>query len=86
MTRRGKAELQAVSEARDWLNWFLAAIARGELPVASDLMARLEGAVAAIDALDRMTPAMSRGGLWSGVRRQPDALFEAHDRLRTALE
>jgi hypothetical protein len=46
-----KSELLTILEARDWLGWLLAAIAAGELTIGSDLRAKLEGAVAALDAL-----------------------------------
>lgn len=86
MTGRGKRDLQAAVGARDWLRWFLDAIANGELTACPDLMARLEGAVAALDAVIKVTPGRPGGGLWSGVRRQPDSLLEARDGLRSFVE
>ena len=73
-----------VTDARDWLRWFLEAIRRGEVTASARVVARLEDAAAALDAVARSERARPGRALWAGVRRQPDELFKARDGLRRA--
>ena len=86
MTRDRSLQLQTVVEARAGLRWFREAIDRGELAAGRGVAARLEGATAALDALATGPPTSPGGGLWSGVRREPDAVIGARDGLRRILE
>jgi hypothetical protein len=61
VARSGKPELLTVLQACDEVRRFLAAIAREDLAVGSAMRAKLEGAVAALDVLASMTPAMPGG-------------------------
>jgi hypothetical protein len=70
-----------VTEARDWLRWFLEAVNRGEVTATADVAALLEAAAAALDALARGQPGRPGRPLWAGVRRQPDELIKARDGL-----
>lgn len=83
MTGRGKRNLQAAVGARDWLRWFLDAIARDELAAGPSLVAGLEGAIAALDALSRVG---GRGAeSLSVVRLHPDAVIDCREGLQRLL-
>jgi hypothetical protein len=77
-----------VSEARDWLHWFREAIRRGEVTARDGVVARIEEAIGALDALVRHSPATpgARGPVTPGPRREPDAVLVARERLGQRLD
>lgn len=83
MTRRRRIEPQTLEEPRNSLNWFLDAIANGELTAGPSLVAGLEGAIAALDALSRVG---GRGAeALSVVCLHLDAVIDSRDGLRRLL-